>query len=86
MLIAFPAKLDAILISVAFILFGLSKNDIKLFVEISKDFVAYSTLLEFDFFEINDSKACAIASKPEEDLIFFDAEIKNSGIKKIIWD
>ena len=54
MLIAFPAKLDAILISVAFILFGLSKNDIKLFVEISKDFVAYSTLLEFDFFEIND--------------------------------
>ena len=35
-----------------------------------------------DFLETNDSKACAIASKPAEAFILFGADIKNSGIKK----
>ena len=39
-------------------------------------------LLEFDFLDINDSTAWAIASKPEDYLIFFVAFITSFGIKK----
>ena len=44
--------------------------------------MAYITLLSLDFFDIKDSNAWAIASKPAEALILSGAEIKNSGTKK----
>ena len=44
--------------------------------------MAYSTLWLLDFFDTNDSNACAIASKPADAFILFGADIKNSGIKK----
>ena len=46
--------------------------------EISKDLLAKLTLLSFDFLEIKDSIACAIASNPADDLILFDPLITNS--------
>ena len=82
MLIALPAKLDAILISVAFFIFGSLINDIKLLIEILKDFDANSILWSLDFLDIKDSSAWAIASKPADAFILFGAEIKNSGIRK----
>ena len=46
------------------------------------EFDAYSMLSNVDFFEIKDSKACAIASKPADALTLNGAEIKKFGIKK----
>jgi len=47
-----------------------------------KDFLAKTKLFSLDFFDIKDSIAWAIASKPADDLILFEAPITNSGIKK----
>ena len=63
-------------------MFGSLIKDIKLFIETLKDFDAYSTLLSLDFLETKDSKACAIASKPDDAFILFGLDIKNSGIRK----
>ena len=82
MLMAFPAKLAAILISVALFILGLSTKDIKLLIDIFSDFDAYSKLSLLDLLDTNDSNACAIASNPEEAFILFGAEIKNSGTRK----
>ena len=81
-LIALPAKLDAILISVAFFIFGSFIKDTKLLTETLNDFDAYLTLFSFDFLETSDSNAWAIASNPADAFILFGADIKNSGIKK----
>ena len=63
-------------------MFGSFIKDIKLLTETLKDFEAYSTLLSLDFLETKDSKACAIASKPDDAFILFGADIKNSGTRK----
>ena len=72
------------LISLAFLRLEFLMNGIKLLVDISKDCKAYFTLSSLDFTETKDSNACAIASKPAEDLTLLGAEIKNSGNKKKI--
>ena len=48
--------------------------------EISKDLLAKLTLLSFDFLEIKDSIACAIASNPADDLILFDQDSYVNGL------
>ena len=58
------------------------KNVSKFFKDISKDLLAKFKLLAFDFLDIIDSRACAIASKPADAFILFGAEINSSGIKK----
>ena len=47
-----------------------------------KDFSANLILFLFDRLDNKDSIACAIASNPEDALIFFDADKTNLGIKK----
>ena len=81
-LIAFPAKFEAMLISAAFFKSGLFKKEIKLIKEISKDLDAYSTLSTVDFLATIDSKAWAIASNPAEAFTLLGADVKNSGIRK----
>ena len=58
-------------------MFGLFIKETKLLIETFKDFEAYSTLSLFDFTDINDSNACAIASNPAEAFIILVKKLKN---------
>ena len=64
----------------AFVIVGFFKCSKNYLSDIHRDFKANSTLSFVDFFEIRDSIACDIASKPDEAFKVFPAFKTNSGI------